>query len=67
MMSLTLNDLLRSRGHDARNIVAIRNTLHPDDACDSFRTVDDVARAGALLREGDPVRPVMATAEAAPK
>jgi hypothetical protein len=24
-----------------------------------------VARAGALLREGDPVRPVMASAEAA--
>jgi hypothetical protein len=44
----TLNDLLRVRGHDARNIVAIRNTLHPDDACDSFRTIDDVVRAGAL-------------------
>ena len=48
MTPLTLNDLLRTRGLAARNIVAIRNTLHPDDACDSFRTIDDVARAGAL-------------------
>jgi hypothetical protein len=44
----TLNHLLRSRGMDARRIVAIRNTLHPDDICESFRTIDDVVNAGAL-------------------
>ena len=44
----TLNDLLRARGFDARTMVAIRNALHPDDICESFRTIDDVARAGAL-------------------
>lgn len=49
MMSFaTLNDLLRARGLDAHRIVAIRNTLHPDDVCESFRTIDDVVRAGAL-------------------
>lgn len=45
---VTLNDLLSARGLDARDIVAIRNTLHPDDICDSFRTIDDVVYAGAL-------------------
>ena len=45
---VTLNDLLSARGLDARDIVAIRNTLHPDDICDSFRTIDDVVDAGAL-------------------
>lgn len=48
MTSPTLKDLLRARGLDARNIVAIRNALHPDDICDSFRTIDDVVCAGAL-------------------
>jgi hypothetical protein len=48
MTSLTLNDLLRSRGLDPQRIVAVRNTLHADDICDSFRSIDDVARAGAL-------------------
>jgi hypothetical protein len=48
MTTTTLGDLLRARGLDARNIVAIRNALHPDDVCDSFRTIDDVVRAGAL-------------------
>ncbi len=44
----TLNDLLCARGLDARRIVAIRNALHPDDVCKSFRTIDDVVHAGAL-------------------
>ena len=48
MTSLTLKDLLRARGFDARTIVAVRNALHPDDTCESFRTIDDVVRAGAL-------------------
>lgn len=38
--------------------VEIRNGLNAGDVV--------VARAGALLREGDPVRPVMASADAAP-
>ena len=44
----TLKDLLGARGFDPRAIVAIYNTLHPDDVCESFRTIDDVVRAGAL-------------------
>lgn len=48
MTSPALKDLLRARGLDARNIVAIRNALHPDDTCESFRSIDDVVHAGAL-------------------
>jgi hypothetical protein len=44
----TLADLLTARGFDAENIVAIRNTLHPDDVCSDFRTLGDVIGANAL-------------------
>jgi len=43
-----LRDVLRARGLDPANIVAIRNELHPDDASSDFRTIDDVLRAGVL-------------------
>jgi hypothetical protein len=48
MTMTSLSDVLHARGRDAHGITAIRNTLHPEDACDAFRTIDDVARAGAL-------------------
>lgn len=44
----TLADLLAARGFDATNIVAIRNTLHPDDMSGDFRTLADVIDANAL-------------------
>ena len=44
----TLGDLLRIRGTDPAGLVAIRNTLHPDDSSRDFRDIDDVRRAGAL-------------------
>lgn len=44
----TLADLLAARGLDAANIVAIRNTLHPDDISNDFRTLADVIDANAL-------------------
>lgn len=43
-----LRDVLRARGLDPANIVAIRNELHPDDASSDFRNIDDVLRAGVL-------------------
>lgn len=48
MTLYALKDLLCARGLAAHRIVAIRNTLHHEDICDSFRTIDDVERAGAL-------------------
>lgn len=44
----TLGDFLRARGIDPHNIVAIRNSLHPEDISSDFRTLDDVARANAI-------------------
>lgn len=43
-----LAELLRARGLVADRIMAIRNTLHPDDVCADFRDMDDVRRANAL-------------------
>ena len=44
----TLGDLLHARGLTTRGAIAIRNTLHPDDASSDFCTIDDVQRAAAL-------------------
>ena len=44
----TLAELLAAHGLDATNVVAIRNTLHPDDVSNDFRTLDDVIAANAL-------------------
>lgn len=48
MISQSLGDLLRARGIDLHGVVAIRNTLHPDDVSTDFRTLDDVANANAI-------------------
>lgn len=45
---LALAELLRARGLVADGIMAIRNTLHPDDICADFRDMDDVRKANAL-------------------
>lgn len=44
----TLGELLRARGLSSGSTVAIRNTLHPDDASSDFNSIDDVQRAAAL-------------------
>jgi hypothetical protein len=44
----TLADILTARGLEAANIVAIRNTLHPDDISSDFRSLVDVIDANAL-------------------
>lgn len=44
----TLGELLRARGLATSGAVAIRNTLHPDDASSDFSSIDDVRRAAAL-------------------
>lgn len=44
----TLADLLAARGLDAAAIVAVRNTLHPADMSNDFRSMDDVIAANAL-------------------
>lgn len=44
----TLGELLRTRGLASGHTIAIRNTLHPDDASSDFRSIDDVQRAAAL-------------------
>ncbi|MGO4713089.1 hypothetical protein [Bradyrhizobium sp. 2TAF24] len=44
----TLADLLRDRGVDATTVTAIRNDLHPEHACDDFRSIADLDRAGVL-------------------
>jgi hypothetical protein len=44
----TLGELLRARGLSSGGTVAIRNTLHPDDASSDFRSIGDVQRAAAL-------------------
>lgn len=48
MAAHTLADLLAMRGFDATGIAAIRNTLHPDDVSNDFRTLADVIDANAL-------------------
>jgi hypothetical protein len=45
---VTLADLLRSRGFDPIGMIAIRNTLHPDDVSADFRSLNDVIGANAL-------------------
>ncbi|MGN6312022.1 MAG: hypothetical protein ACTHNN_20990 [Xanthobacteraceae bacterium] len=45
---MTLGELLRTRGLSSGSTIAIRNTLHPDDASSDFCTIDDVQRAAAL-------------------
>lgn len=44
----TLGELLRARGLSSGGAIAIRNTLHPDDASSDFSSIDDVQRAAAL-------------------
>mgnify|MGYP001026635249 CR=1 FL=1 len=44
----TLGELLRARGLKTSRAIAIRTTLHPDDASTDFRSIDDVQRAAAL-------------------
>lgn len=44
----TLADVLAARGLDAATITVLRNTLHPDDMCSDFQTLEDVAQANAL-------------------
>lgn len=44
----SLGNLLTARGLDADNIVAIRNTLHPEDVSGDFRSLADVIAANAL-------------------
>ena len=45
---LRFRDLLHDRGLNAATIVALRNSLHPDDATSEFRNINDVAAANAL-------------------
>lgn len=44
----TLADLLRSRGLAAKDLIAIRNDLHPEHTCSDFRSIDDLESAGVL-------------------
>lgn len=44
----TLADVLVARGLDATKMIAVRNTLHPSDMCNDFRTLHDVIAANAL-------------------
>jgi len=44
----TLAALLSARGLDAAGMIAVRNTLHPSDMSNDFRTLDDVIAANAL-------------------
>lgn len=48
MTSRTLGDLLRARRVDPHGVVAIRNSLHPEDMSNDFRNLDDVANANAI-------------------
>jgi hypothetical protein len=45
---MSLSELLGARGLQGAGMVAIRNCLHPDDACADFRSIDDVISANAL-------------------
>lgn len=44
----TLAELLRHRSIDPTTVTAIRNDLHPEHACDDFRSIGDLDRAGVL-------------------
>lgn len=44
----TLACLLGARGVATNGMVAVRNTLHPSDMSNDFRTIDDVIAANAL-------------------
>lgn len=45
---MTLGDVLQARGFVPADMVAIRNTLHPDDVSTDFRNMADVISANAL-------------------
>src|SRR3954447_15449671 len=44
----SLGDLLRRRGLPVDDLIAIRNSLHPEDVSADFRDIDDVIGANAL-------------------
>jgi hypothetical protein len=44
----SLGELLAARGLPLANMVAIRNSLHPDDVSADFRSIDDLIGADAL-------------------
>jgi hypothetical protein len=44
----SFGELLAARGLQPAGIIAIRNTLHPDDVSADFRDIDDVIAANAL-------------------
>jgi hypothetical protein len=43
-----LSELLAARGLPPAGMIAIRNSLHPDDVSADFRDIDDVIHANAL-------------------
>jgi hypothetical protein len=45
---VTLSELLRARGFEPAAMIAIRNTLHPDDVSADFRSLADVIDANVL-------------------
>jgi hypothetical protein len=45
---VTLSELLSARSYDPAGMIAIRNTLHPDDVSVDFRSIADVISANAL-------------------
>jgi hypothetical protein len=45
---MLLGELLAARGLQPEGIVAIRNTLHPEDISADFQDIEDVIRANAL-------------------
>ncbi|WPO41219.1 hypothetical protein [Tardiphaga sp. 42S5] len=45
---MTLGELLQARGFDPTGVMAIRNTLHAEDASNDFRDLADVISANAL-------------------
>jgi hypothetical protein len=45
---VTLGEFLQARGFDPAGVIAIRNTLHPDDVSSDFRDLGDVISANAL-------------------
>lgn len=45
---MTLGEILEARGFDPDRMIAIRNTLHPEDISADFRSMTDVIGANAL-------------------
>jgi hypothetical protein len=45
---VTLSELLRARGFEPTAMIAIRNTLHPEDMSTDFRSLADVIDANVL-------------------